>query len=42
MKSPTFNIGDMGSIPGGGTKVLHSVGQILSLQASTREKPVPQ
>ena len=33
-----FNAGDMGSIPGPGTKIPHAVGQ-LSPHATTREKP---
>ena len=31
VKSPPSNTGDTGSILGGGTKVLHSVGQLLNL-----------
>ena len=38
VKSLPANAGDMGSIPGPGTKIPHAVGQ-LSPHATTREKP---
>ena len=37
-KDLTYNIGDMGSIPGQGTKIPHAIGQ-PSLHATTRENP---
>ena len=37
-KNLTYNIGDMGSIPGQGTKIPHAIGQ-PSLHATTRESP---
>ena len=36
VKNPPCNAGDTGSIPGGGTKIPHAVGQ-LSLRATTTE-----
>ena len=37
-KNPACNAGDVGSIPGHGTKIPHAEGQ-LSSYATTREKP---
>ena len=39
VKNPPSNAGDMGSIPGGGTKIPHATGQ-LSPCTTTGEKPV--
>ena len=39
LKNPSYNAGDAGSIPGGGTKIPHAVGQ-LNPRATTREKPM--
>ena len=36
VKNPPWNVGDMGSIPGQGTKILHAMGQ-QSPWAATRE-----
>ena len=36
VKNPPSNAGDMGSVPGWGTKILHAVGQ-LSPHATTTE-----
>ena len=38
VKNPSSNAGDMGSIPGRGTKIPHAAVQ-LSPHAATREKP---
>ena len=38
VKNPPSNAGDAGSIPGWGTKIPHTTGQ-LNLRAATREKP---
>ena len=40
VKIPLCNAGDVGTIPGQGTRILHAVGQ-LSPHATTAE-PVPQ
>ena len=37
VKNPPSNAGDTGLIPGQGTKIPHSTGQLLSPRASTRE-----
>ena len=37
VKNLPSNAGDVGSIPGWGTKIPHAVGQLLSPRASTRE-----
>ena len=39
VKNPPSNAGDVGSIPGRGTKIPHATRQ-LSPHATTREKPV--
>ena len=39
VKNLPANAGDMGSIPGQGTKIPHAAEQ-MSLHATTREKPV--
>ena len=36
VRNPPYNAGDVGSIPGQGTKIPHAVGQ-LSLRATTTE-----
>ena len=41
VKNPPSSAGDMGSIPGRGTKIPHATGQ-LSPRATTREMPAPQ
>ena len=33
VKNPPSNVGDVGLIPGGGTKIPHAAGQLLSLSA---------
>ena len=38
VKNPPYNAGDVGLIPGWGTKILHAGGQ-LSLHATTTELP---
>ena len=39
VKNLPSNAGDMGSIPGQGTKIPHVTGQLPSPRATTREKP---
>ena len=41
VKNPPSNAGDMGSIPGQGTKIPHAMGQ-LSPHTATTEAHVPQ
>ena len=40
VKNPPSNAGDMGSIPGWGTKIPHAMGQ-RGLHTPTREAPAP-
>ena len=40
VENPSSNAGDVGWIPGQGTKIAHAMMQ-LSLRATTREKPSP-
>ena len=39
VKNPPPNAGDVGSISGQGTNIPQAAGQLLSLQASTRDRP---
>ena len=42
VKNLPYNAGDTGLIPGWGTKMPHTSGQLLSPSATTKEKPALQ